>query len=147
MIGIRWIAAAVLAVVVGVPTASYAQQEFPNARPVWESAQSGAIAARLPGRMVRRGTARCRAAHGEMINRSRNGPTITETAPVVKPVHQLKADMWAIIFRDFNVALQLLSGQFINNGSGTLPPSNGTSPLGPSADVSDLLGIVSGPES
>lgn len=147
MTSMRWIAAVALAAVVVAPTLAYAQarQEFPNARPVWENVTSGAISTRIPGRMVRQGTARFRTAHSEMINRSRNGPTITEIAPAVKPINQLRADMLAIIFRDLNVALQLLGPQFINGSAGT-STGTGTSTSPPTADVSDLLGSISGPQ-
>ncbi|MFH0980323.1 MAG: hypothetical protein V2A79_02140, partial [Planctomycetota bacterium] len=98
---IAWILALALAAVVGIIFVANAQQQqsdFPNGRPVWENAKGAAITARLPGRIVRQGTARFREAHALAINRARNGPNITATtAPATDPASQLKADLLAII--------------------------------------------------
>lgn len=127
-----------------IPAANAQEQQFPNARPVWENVSSGAIGARVPGRMVRQGTVRFREAHALTMNRARNGPTITEIPPTIKPVNQLKADMIKIIFDDLNMAILLWAGTLLD---GDVPPSPEPSePSDPGADVSELLGTVSGPE-
>ena len=148
---VKIVPAVVLGVVVGVTSAAYAQQqEFPNARPVWENVKSGAIASRVPGRMVRQGTARFREAHNAIINRSRNGPTITETEPPISPTKQLKISLLQTILDDMNLLIQVLA-QTMLGVDVTLPPDTGGGGAPPDAgvsdgDVSDLLGVVNGPQ-
>ena len=148
---VKMMRAAVLGAVVGVTQVAHAQpQQFSNARPVWENVTSGAIATRVPGRMVRQGTARFREAHNAVINRTRNGPTITETEPAIKPVNQLKADLLQTIFEDLNLLIQVFA-QTMLGGDFVLPPDTGgggtsSGPGEPVGDVSDLLGVISGPQ-
>ncbi|MCK4659644.1 MAG: hypothetical protein KAV82_09010 [Phycisphaerae bacterium] len=146
---IKWILIVVVGGIVGVSAMAQTSQQFPNARPVWESAGAGAIATRAPGRMVRQGNTRFHAAHSAAINRTRQGPTITETEPAITPGHQLKVDMIQTIFQDLNLAIQILAQAMLMPDGDTSPDSgNGTTPPGsnqPPADVSDLLGTVHGP--
>ena len=109
---IEWILVLALAAVVGIIFVANAQQEepdLPNARPVWENAKGSAITARLPGRMVRQGTARFNEAHDLAIHRARNGPNITEIAPETDPASQLKADLLEIIFASLNNLIDALA--------------------------------------
>ncbi len=143
----KWIVGVVLGASVGMTSAAVAQQQpqqgLPNARPVWENVSGGAIATRLPGRIVRAGTVRYRTAHAATIHRARNGPTITETEPPIDPVTQLKVDLLTTIFQDLNVALPLLLESFI--GGGGTPGGGGNPPSG--TDLSGLLGTITGPAS
>jgi len=132
--------AAVLLAATGVASGQVISDSIaPNAQAPWNTASSGTMALRAPGRLVSLGRAQFREAHARAITRSRFGPVIDEPAPEGPTLDQLvRIELIETVFDNLNAGLLVLLN--------AIRASGGLDPVVPGgADLSDLLGRITGP--
>ena len=119
----------------------------------WNTASSGTMALRSPGRVVTGARADFILRQNGIVNRTRFGPTITEVEPDNTLAQLTRARVIETLLSDFNTMLTALN-LALRAGVGLPPattpppdtgPGGGTVPGTPPSDVTDLLGSISGP--
>ncbi len=91
-----------------------------NLQASWKTAKAGAMALRVPGNMVSAAVADYNSRHGDSINRSFSGPTITEEPAELTLGQQVKVQAIETVFDQLNTALALyLEALKASNGQST----------------------------
>ena len=110
-----------------------------NAQASWNTASAGAMSQRAPGNIISAARADFSARHGQIINQSRSGPTISQEPAELTLEQEVRIDLLSQLFTNLNAALTLLNTA-LRADAGLPPlPGNGGSTL---PDLSSLLGTI-----
>lgn len=113
-----------------------------NSQASWNTASAGVMSQRAPGRLVNAGLSDYSSRHGDTIQRSLSGPTISDTAPTITLAQQTRVSVLETLFQNLNLALTALNAS-IGTSTGGTTTGGGTTTT--TAGLVSLLGTITSP--
>jgi len=110
-----------------------------NAQASWNTASAGAISRRAPGNITRAARADFINRQNQIVDRTRNGPNISEQPEELTLEQDVRIDLLTQLFTNLNAALTLLNTTL--RADAGLPPLPGNGGAG-LTDLSSLLGTI-----